>query len=671
MAANAGVRDGEFVKFKDWDLPGEDQAYLPNLKGNVSELKRNTLEKQGNLFLAFNTNGWIKSWAVLDYSKFERSTGSDLYVRVEYPGWYFVQGKDSPYNDIEQIKDVSTATALRETVIEKFSGENKIAAFNTDGWIKSAVKYPLSSISGGHSLSGIYIRLKFLDFNFYMGKDSNGNDVQETASYKDDIPQLIKKTEALSNSGGFNTDGWHKNKLLPPPPPDAPQLFPDPWQGIYYRTCWPDFIHLPGLDSPGNDIRNVGDKQLYELLEEARKDSRAVAANTDGWLKNTLIKDDPRDFPGAEILKGIYIKYIDPGTWSGSNVVERSGTLSDDQESLLGTAFFALKGTVIIWARWLLKDAGTRQEYSKAVAAATDDILKRISTGSLTPAAGAAEAHAMRNNFLIGMRNKTSPIGLLIARSIKPAGGQYDYYLNKNSKVRYNKDFKDLTEVEARQVSVDTISSAGRANPNVTALMRKVSFVSKGVFVVAAAVSVYSVATAPQWETELGKQVVSWSGAIAAGELGVGVGTLVGGPIGAILGGIAGSILGGLGSSALANWFFGGSSGKEAEALLGSAFEQASKLAEGKMVKAECKYYTHILRAKHTAEFALGHDAAVQEMVDEIPETSNLTSAAQEGGDEVLATIVWIFVDGRALPSNARNPKDMVSLLEYVKRNLP
>lgn len=92
MAANAGIRDGDFVRFRNWDVPGEDQAYFPTLRGNVAELKKTVIEKQGNLFLAFNTNGWVKSWAVLDFSKFQRSSGTDLYVRVEYPGWHFVQG---------------------------------------------------------------------------------------------------------------------------------------------------------------------------------------------------------------------------------------------------------------------------------------------------------------------------------------------------------------------------------------------------------------------------------------------------------------------------------------------------------------------------------------------------------------------------------------------------
>lgn len=392
-----------------------------------------------------------------------------------------------------------------------------------------------------------------------------------------------------------------------PPPPDAPILFPNPWQGIYYRTCWPDFIHLPGLDSPGNDIISVRNAQLHQLLYEARTHPTAIAANTDGWLKSALIDGDPVDFPGAENLKGIYIKYINPATWTGNITTEGLST-RNDQNPLITTAFFALKGTVIIWCRWILKDAVTREAYRRSVAAATDDILRRIDDGSLTPSEGAEEAHAMRNNYLIGMRDRTSPIGLLVARAIKPAGGQYDYYLNRNARARYNRVFGDFEQYK-NQVAVDTIGSAGRANPNVTAFMRRASFVSRGVIVVAAAVSVYSVATAQDWETELGRQVVSWSGSIAAGELGAGVGTLVGGPIGAILGGIAGAIIGGvLGDELLATWFYGGSSGKRAE---------------------------EILRAKHTAAADALSDIAVQEMVEETPEASNLVSAVREGGDEV------------------------------------
>lgn len=78
MAAGREVRDGEFVRFLGWDVIGNDQASFLNLRGNVSALKKTVLENQEREFYAFNTDGWIKSWDVLDYSKFERSAGSDL-----------------------------------------------------------------------------------------------------------------------------------------------------------------------------------------------------------------------------------------------------------------------------------------------------------------------------------------------------------------------------------------------------------------------------------------------------------------------------------------------------------------------------------------------------------------------------------------------------------------
>lgn len=42
------------------------------LKGNISQLKDTVLH-------AFNSNGWVKSWGVLDYDKFQRVSGCDLY----------------------------------------------------------------------------------------------------------------------------------------------------------------------------------------------------------------------------------------------------------------------------------------------------------------------------------------------------------------------------------------------------------------------------------------------------------------------------------------------------------------------------------------------------------------------------------------------------------------
>lgn len=80
--------------------------------------------------------------------------------------------------------------------------------------------------------------------------------------------------------------------------------------------------------------------------------------------------------------------------------------------------------------------------------------------------------------------------------------------------------------------------------------------VGKAVRVIGIGLSLYPIAKAEEWGRELGYQVESWSGGIAGGRLGVGVGAIVDGPVGAILGGMTGSILGGIGAVALGNWFF-------------------------------------------------------------------------------------------------------------------
>ena len=288
-----------------------------------------------------------------------------------------------------------------------------------------------------------------MGFSFYPLKDSPGGDIKRTPEIADNVPELVRQTIKLSNSGGFNTNGWHKEKLQEPPPQGTSNILTQPYQGIYYRVSWPDFIYLPGLDSPYNDISNVGAKQLHELLDAARKDPKAIAANTDGWLKNKLV-DEPQDFPGADRLKGVYVKYIDPDTWSAAEGV----TPRADVSSLLSTAFFSLKGTVIICCQWIFNDVQVREAYRQSVSTATNNILARMNSGEITAAAAAEEAHGMRNTLLIGMRKDTSPPGLLIARGIKPAGGQYEYYLDRNAQSRYGKAFRELTEAEAKEVSL-------------------------------------------------------------------------------------------------------------------------------------------------------------------------------------------------------------------------
>lgn len=107
------------------------------------------------------------------------------------------------------------------------------------------------------------------------------------------------------------------------------------------------------------------------------------------------------------------------------------------------------------------------------------------------------------------------------------------------------------------QVCRDTISGAGRANSNVTATISNTAFASKCVIGITIVLSIYSIITAQDWQTDLEKQIISWSGAIAGGKLGAEIGALVGRPIVALLASIAGSLFGGLQTESLALQFLG------------------------------------------------------------------------------------------------------------------
>lgn len=199
----------------------------------------------------------------------------------------------------------------------------------------------------------------------------------------------------------------------------------------------------------------MGDKQVRELLDDVRKDPQAVAVNTDGWLKSAVSTGDPIDSPGADDLKGIYVQYVDPAQWSAA----ADGEIMVSADTLFRAAIFALKGTIIIWCRWIFSDTQVREMYRQSVAAGCAEIIEDVNLGRITPMQGAERAHMMRNNFLMGMRDKTSPPGLLVARSIKPAGGQYEYYLNKNALKKFGCEFADLTPLQAREVSTNSNST--------------------------------------------------------------------------------------------------------------------------------------------------------------------------------------------------------------------
>ena len=179
MPFPAGVREGEFVKFEGWDVPGNDIGqFFTNVSGDskITALKKATL-RYGSTFFAFNSNGWCKTWSQIDPSKFVRANAT-LYIRVEYPGWVFYPGEDarscashgrganasfwfivsdSSGNDFGNVNVNATPAIIAQ--IYKRSNPFDVVGFNTNGWIKNKIVFPLGPFPPNSALiEGSYVR---------------------------------------------------------------------------------------------------------------------------------------------------------------------------------------------------------------------------------------------------------------------------------------------------------------------------------------------------------------------------------------------------------------------------------------------------------------------------------------------------------------------------------
>ncbi|KAJ3559521.1 hypothetical protein NM688_g294 [Phlebia brevispora] len=652
-----GSSDGSFVVFKDVDIPDNDIAHYPDAANNTSKLKDIALQKTGSLITAFNTGGWMKTCDPRRTDLWTSQPGTDLYVRVQFPGWDFNQGIDAPGNDIYDYPLGTNAPVVMNEIINGPGDDNrdKVAGFNTSGWVKSQVTSQQQWTD--FPIDGLYTRLEFSDYAFFPPC------------------RFPRKRYRAGAEPGFNTDGWIKSLINYPP--SSSSQFAKPTQGLYARVAWPGWAYLPGIDSPGNDKTQLTGKQVRELIDAANNDSDIVAFNTDGWMKTSLA-DSPSEHTSSSFpLYGLYVKISSLGDAEASQSLAAEGATlasaqaadSADDPSKLSIALFLMQSTAIVWGRWFTMDATVRTQYASAVATGAADIRARWASGALSRNKAVSQAVDLRNTWLRDCRARSSPLGLLVAESIKPRGLSVKEILNRYALRIFNREFASLTPAQGRQIIAAAIDASGRANPRVTRFMKNLGRVGKAVAMVGVAISVYEVVSAEDWKSEAFVQVGTWSASIIAGTIGQGVGSLAG-PIGAILGGLAGGLLGSwVGDSVLSRWFYGGSSDALGSSLLhADMLSVARSMVDAHFATTGTKFLVHQIHAAHLA-VDIADKAAVTRMC--------ATMIAAEGSEidnedaEVLATVVWIRADNQTLPANAANPADFMTLLVWASQNLP
>ena len=235
---------------------------------------------------------------------------------------------DSPGNDIETISGPADVNALMRAIESKWPDDEqneRIAAFNTLGLIKSKVVYPLRPDPGSFPtlLDGIYIRVDFRSFCYVLEEplSSDPNSIDNDCSEPGNITRLIELTKPRSNADGFCADGRIQSRLSyqgAAYSATCPAVDPClPPRGSYVRTGWPGFVYFPGLTCPDANItrRFESGRPFHELVDTASRDARVVAFGSDGSLMDRLgerIGDCQDGVPS-----GIYVKIPSRSEGSG------------------------------------------------------------------------------------------------------------------------------------------------------------------------------------------------------------------------------------------------------------------------------------------------------------------------------------------------------------------
>ena len=177
------------------------------------------------------------------------------------------------------------------------------------------------------------------------------------------------------------------------------------------------------------------------------------------------------------------------------------------------------------------------QEFSNSIRAAYD-------AGLMSAEEGAKSAHEMRNQIMTLARQRNSQLGRAYSKSLKETGAALDDLANKYALRRFNKAFDELTQGEREQVFVEIMDAAGRPNPRVTKLARRLGKAGRVMWVFTAAVAYYNIYSAEDKTRAATREAATLGGGFAGGAAGGAIAGIWAGPVGVAIGIAVGGMLG-------------------------------------------------------------------------------------------------------------------------------
>ncbi|MCQ0970767.1 hypothetical protein MLD63_10055 [Paracoccus sp. TK19116] len=210
----------------------------------------------------------------------------------------------------------------------------------------------------------------------------------------------------------------------------------------------------------------------------------------------------------------------------------------------------ALRGGVAAAGAGMGWDGALRARYTRLIDRMAQDMKAAVRAGRMTWAQAAAQANEQRNVIMDLIRSRSTPVARALAQDMKGQGLSLQALLDRKAQQLFGHSarFDQLSAGQRDQVFRAVVEAAGRSNPRVNVLMRRVSTAGRGLLILSLGIAVYNVATAEDHAEAaieegaiLGGGVLGGLAGGAAAGLVCGPGALVCSSVGAFAGAVAGA----------------------------------------------------------------------------------------------------------------------------------
>jgi len=157
-------------------------------------------------------------------------------------------------------------------------------------------------------------------WTFFPNVDIPGGDI---GNFPSAVGNPTVSTQSSGECIAFNTNGWLKRTAVSKS--QFAKWTSNGYEGSFTKSAHTEaqqsvkssaffvitgnWVFLPYVDSPGNDIRqNTSTDNWKALLDDASNDSSVVAVNTTGWMKRSLVPRSQWSRWTSNAFQGLWVR---------------------------------------------------------------------------------------------------------------------------------------------------------------------------------------------------------------------------------------------------------------------------------------------------------------------------------------------------------------------------